>query len=780
MKRILLIGLSSALWFGVMAQPARVLTSNANKRLMSQPTLQMPEKNRLEKAKALQRGQKDLNSSAINFPVAEKNPEAVQIGSRASSTGSFYGYLVYSSVDPYLGIYQINPGNEYDFILEDPGYNALGFDLEPFNGWYVDGKINGISLYWYDAYSPGAYFSYSIDYATGELIDYKEYFNWPNFQYLFDVCTYNPDDELIYGYAFEVNEDYWTYYWAYANPDDPTNIQVIKEAEYGENFISICYKPEEELFYGITDWFDFVSIDTNGNIDKISSAPTYANGSFYDLQSGLIWDEKDGVFYWNAQFWIYDFNTIYGCLYSISPKGDFELVEQYSFDQEFSFFFTTETYINEDAPLKPSINSIDFKDASLTGSMSITLPSTFGDGSSLPSTVNYTALLNGEKYKTGTASRGQNVKIDYSVPSNGEYIFGVYVTADGIDSKTVKQVKYVGNDTPVSPKNVVLSPNGLFWQPVTSGVHNGFMDLNNLSYSVYLNDEFLGTTKSTNYRLDLTDDSALVKYTAYVIAICSGMESEPAYSNSIVAGNTISLPAFFEPTQEEFEDMTVVNVAGDTYLYEPGEITWTLTNYGLFSSGTEFNSYPMDDYIFLPPMVLQANHSYSIKFETGIYSNWYPDEYLNVLYAVSPDPDGVKGYILERYTPEIYLRDTNWETWDEVDLTFKVPEEDIYYLGFQCVSDPMQYGVYIRNIYIEDNDIYDGIESILSNDSPSISSGKNCIMIKGLKDIEIMVAGISGNVIYRQNAYQDFVNIEVQPGIYLVKAGDYKAKIIVR
>lgn len=776
MKKILLFVLAGIMSSGAFAASLPQLRQTKHPHPTSENMRVMPDKN--IKERKMSSRMTEINNLDLQKSPVTNNPFKVNTGTRDGGD-NFYGYMVYSNSDVYLGLFDITPGDGYSLYFEDPGFEELGFDLVPYNGWYVDGKLNGYSLYYYDPYTIAGSFTYSIDFETGQLLDYMEDYYWFDHEVIFEICTLNTDDGLIYGYAVDTSSEYWTYYWACASQDNPNDIQIIREAEYAENFVSICYKADEGVFYGLTSFFDFVKIDPRGNLEYISYAPYYEDAGFYNFQTGLIWDAADEVFYWNAQLMDYNYGMISGTLYSITQEGEFEFIEQYDSDQQFSFFVSTEEYINEEAPLSPTIDSVVFEGASLEGVMTVTMPETYGDGSALPENITYTALLNDDIYKTAYAAPGEQIMINYVVAQSGNQTFQIYVTSNGMDSKTASLVKYVGYDVPEAPAEVLLSPEEISWSPVVGGVHNGYVDVDNVSYIVYLNDEVLDIVKTTSYNINLLGNAGLQRYTAGVIAVAEGLNSELTESNTIIAGQPLNLPLSYIPTEEEFENMTIVNANGDSFLYGEGEITWTLTQHGLWSNGTEFSGSYMDDYIFLPPVELKAGDIYSIAFETGRYSDWFPDEYLNVVYGFSPAPYGVVGTILQDFTPSAFLSPSNFENWDRVEELFTVEEDGTYYIGFQCVSAPQQYGIYIRNIDLTLNKTV-MVETIEKEQGNIITSDGNNIIIKGFAGEQIVIARIDGRIVYEENMVENQGSYTVNPGIYVVKAGRRVAKIVVR
>lgn len=710
MKKLLLIALTGVMGLMTSNSFATPLQRKVHSRTAFDTVKVMPENTR-EKAGLKfgtdRRGHSTPGSTV--FSASQGKPFSVGTRAGGNMGDSFYGYLIYSNDDYYLGLYEITPWDGYELYFEDPGYESGltgGFDLAPDNGWYTDNKLNGVSLIWVNQNLIGGYYSYSIDFETGEMLDYYEYPNWYDMDYYFNVCTLNPDEGLVYGNVFETLETGWKYYWASAPQQDLTDINLIREIDLGDSFLSICYNPDEKSFYGFTRNYDFVKIDTRGNLQRIASAPTFedADVDFYPLTSGMIWNRELDVYFWNAQIANYSTEEIFSSLYFITPDGEFEEVEKYSLDQQFSFFVSTNLTQPDNAPETPKILSVEFEGPSLTGTMTARMPYYYVDQSSITTEMTYTALLNGEIYIQGTATAGQRVPVEYTVSEAGEYTFAVYATIEDVNSFLASTVKYVGIDTPSAPENIWLTPQSISWDPVVIGAHKGYVDTENLSYDVYLNGELLATVHDTTYPVDLYTKEGLEKYTASVVATGDGLTGAEGYSNTIVAGTPLDLPLVYKPTQAQFDDMTVLNANKDKYEYEgfydSMEITWELSPYGIFSGATEYLNTPMNDYLFTAPVNLQKGEAYSLIFQAGKYMDWYDDIYIDIMFASSPTPQGVEGYIAEQYSPDVYLRDTQFEVWEDANFEFEVPEDGIYYIGFHCVSKPGELGYYMRNIFV--------------------------------------------------------------------------------
>ena len=612
---------------------------------------------------------------------------------------NIYGYLDYSDKPGFnqgYGMYTLSEDG-YSLLWNDPLYKLV--NVKANNGWYENGKICGLVPKFQISTIIG-YWKYEIDFESGELLSYSE-LNMSSAPMVFFHSMLNPEDGLVYGYAYNL-DDGGEVWWGTVDFENPWNADPIRHVGNKAMCYSICYNPEDGYYYGINGYQQFVRVSLDGSQTFIADVVDAEKCNSY--LTGMVWNPVEKVFYWNCTYkgdWNYA-----SMLYRITPEGEFTLVSDYSYLETFPYFVTTDEYSISDKPKRPEIESIDFENADLSGSVSFLMPSEYINGDPLPGKFEYTTLLDQEVYETGTASPGETVKTDYMVSESGFHTFGVYVTVDGLKSSAASSIKYVGYDIPAAPSNVILTVTEVTWDPVIKGINNAYLNPEEIEYKVYLNDEYLGTTSETRYQVLLPLDSTLASYKASIVAVNHGLESEPGESNSVVQGSAYTPPIFFQPTEEEFSLMTTVDV-NENITY--GWIWDTQNNIPYVRCGFTYDpDQPMDSYLFLPPIYIEdASQYYDFSFLCGRRGTQYLEEYVEVIYATSPDPADYVGTIIPSYKP---LAVPTLGTWDKVEGVWNVPYSGEFYIGIHAISKGDMFGLYARDFSLKASEI--------SGDSP--------------------------------------------------------------
>lgn len=622
---------------------------------------------------------------SVNSDFEKARMSASLLNTRSSSVPTakdLYGYLYYTkdrNKTPY-GLYNLEGP---DRIMQWPGiYITATFMFTPLNGWYDNGRLCGVSMdadffYIYD------YMYYEVDFNTGEILKMNSLKLQQN---MFYRCIINPSDNKVYGYVQDIRNE--RYYWGVADMSTPTNVTLLNLAN-DDYCYSLCYNSSDENFYGVNIKQQFVRISPEGQQTVICDIPNSAN--FETYATGLAWCPADDVFYWNCTM---RDDTSY--LYAITPEGACSIIGQYPYNELFTFFLTTEGAIILDKPVPPVAQKTEFIDNSLTGTVSYRIPEKYGDGKLLPSELTYTAVLNGEEWKQGTVVPGEILEVEYTVPSRGMYTFGLYVSAGDAMSPIGTIETYVGDDTPVAPENIVLTSNRISWKAVTQGEHGGYLDLSKMMYKIYINGDYQGETSETTYSLEFDPEVLVDDYVGSVVAVCNGYEGEPGYSNKLIEGKPYSLPAYFMPSQDEFDTMTIVDANNDGTSW--GYNAWDFSVYTMYSYEG-----PMNDYLFLPPVYFEKGGAYyKFSCDAALCTPAYPDEYMQVVYATAPTPSAVKGVIIESYQPVAQYVQAEW---DNPTAYWKLPEAGTYYIGIRCVSAELQLGLYARNFKIETSEM---------------------------------------------------------------------------
>ncbi|MCH5223279.1 MAG: fibronectin type III domain-containing protein [Muribaculaceae bacterium] len=687
MKKFFTVFIAGSIAFATLAASGEVslrrqqqLAANgrpANTSLVSR-RYELPKSDNIQQAKT---------PAVINpFNLNRESSDPYRPVTRTFDEGStIYGYLAYSS-DWSLtrGFYELN-SDGYELIGDDPVLQKYSMYAD--DGWYMDGKVCGFAMQIFS----GMLFNYDyfeIDFKTNQIVRFEEY-DVNSIESYFVLAVYDEGNDKIFGIAEEFESG--KFYWASANAYDPGKITLIKAVDY-DICHSLCYNPSDGYLYGVNGYNQFVRITPEGNQTVIS---VYESADLSNYVTGLVYSPVENLFYWNAVF-----KDNSSDLYTISPDGEFNAVQNYYFDEEFTYFFTTDEFFDADKPMAPVFDSIDFVNGSLSGQVKLTMPLEYVGGTALNSDIDLTVKANGTEYYTSTVKPGSSISVDLTFEERGFYEIQAYVTVDGKNSAKTSVRQYLGNDTPTAPKNVTLSSTEITWDAVKTGVNGGYVDVDAMTYNVYLNGEFICNTTETTVPVDLGEDHPLESYTATVSAECNGYVSMTAYSNVIVSGNAYTPPMYFVPTPEEFALMTVVDVNNDGRTWQFDAVY----KCAMVNFTTSDMSWPMDDYLYLPPVKIDDPEKYyKFSYEVGLRGHYTGDK-IEVVYGTSTNPDDIVDTIIEPFEPTVLPGEGEW---NYLEGMMKVSEPGIYYIALHCLSDHYAVGMLAKNFMLADENITD-------------------------------------------------------------------------
>ncbi len=573
----------------------------------------------------------------------------------------------------------------------DPVIRQIGLPMQC--GWLIDGKLCGYYVVT-DYGSLGEHYYVEIDFETGFEVSTTE-LSTENGYFL--CADYNTDDKYIYGYGLSKN---YLFAFMKAPVADPGNITIVKEFETNEDCLSFTYNRYDQKFYGVTAEGVFVTVDKNGHQTAVNSLEGINTMSVY---SGLCYAPNEDLFYWNPQF-----GDGSSAIYTLDIKNStMKRVMTCPNSEQFVFFVSPDRRTTPSTPEIPVIKSIDNAEGTLSPSVTLALPATLVAGGELSGNITWCAMIDGVKVQSGENAAGSEVEVRFSDLEEGMHVFTFYVTDSGADSDFVSETFYVGNDTPKSPAEVTLSNTGVSWTAVTEGVHGGYVNLAELEYEVFLldlrQDEpepiSIGVTKDTSIAIPADVAAGLKRAAAEVVARSGGKSSAPGSSNEVGLGAALQLSVYFEPTQEDFDAMTVIDANNDGR-------TWSYSLYQecIKSSFTSPGKGRMDDWLILPAIEFpSATDSYIFSADIRNCNSSSPDEFIEVLIGAAPDVESMTTVILPNFQstrePATY------------EATFNVPAAGNYYIAFHTTSAEFQEGILLSNIRVS--------RSTLTSNGPS-------------------------------------------------------------
>lgn len=612
--------------------------------------------------------------------------QSFKVPSKVTNGGSeVYGFCRYSEDETVMpvGLYYIEPNGLLP-MWEDEFYYTEFYTLN--NGFLYNGSLIGTATYAFMGYMFG-YSRLVIDFETGRIISRTDYdFQNPDV-ITYELIAYNTNDGCVYGTA-RANDG--KYHWYRTSMEDLGSGDDLGVTS--PDITSLCYNEIDNAFYGTDLNGYFVKIDLEGNCTQLFKLD--ASDINFKSMASLVYCPVEKLYYTNLR------STGYGYMMAIdAEKKEIVSKDRMPVKAQFSVMVTTDEVVeNPMKPLAPQIKSLTFEDGSTTGYGDFVMPSISVSDQPLAGEILAYPSVNGVMVAPEgiLSAPGETLRVDFTDLPEGRNTFKMFVRYDGISSRTATETVYLGNDVPLAPKNVQINDSLVRWSAVRKGVNDAFLARNELRYKVYVNDDYIGETENTRMPISLPKDKEYALYTAKVIAVCRGKESEPAFSSGLASGAPFNLPLYIIPTEEQSNLCSISNSNMDEAMW------WYNDYYDAFVMG--YNDYrKSDDWVIMPPFeVKDTEKYYQLSFEIARASQKYTEEFLSVYTGTSNKPESMTNEIMAPFSPINY-----GTTYDKYIIPFKVGVDGGCHVGFHCTSDAGQYGMRLKNIFIVDNNITD-------------------------------------------------------------------------
>lgn len=611
-----------------------------------------------------------ISKKHVHAPVAENQPDL--------NEGDVYAYLGGGSFSKTMGMYKLFQDGGYEYMWTE---QLLDKSFVMQTGWLRDGNLCGFAQFGVGSWVLG-YAYEELNLATGEdiiaprLIDLDD-----NYLGYYQIAAYNPDNDRIYGYGYvEKAGDQSVFKSSPASEPDKATI-VKPDYVPAEACLALCYNDEKGVLAGINLNHQFVYIDLEGNQNPVMDIGIEG---LQNVVSAMTWSAADGYYIFNA---IIDGSE--SELYAIDPEDE-SVTQLSTVSDGLTFAFMVSPYggISPEAPVVPVISRLSFEEGENDGMLVFTLPTTNGKGELLDSELEYQVWVDGNIWERSHSGAGELVCVSFNNLSDGEHVFRVAASYDGRMSPKATVRQYIGHDTPKAPTNVSMSFNRVEWNAVTEGEHGGYLDLADMTYDVYLNEEWIDSTSDTFLEIELPEGE-ITPYNCYVYASCSGKESEAGVSNTIVFGDPLELDVEIIPDEEQAEIVTVLDANSDGSTWHPRNYQGSI----VFSYYTDPENCG-DDWLFMPGISFDdADAFYNLSFENCYYLATKPEEYFEVWLCKAPDVTSEHYCILGKTQPVS-------NKFEETTVGFSIPSAGVWYVAFRAVSNPDQAYLNIKNIRI--------------------------------------------------------------------------------
>lgn len=336
----------------------------------------------------------------------------------------------------------------------------------------------------------------------------------------------------------------------------------------------------------------------------------------------------------------------------------------------------TDPFADNDATEIPAVPTINFEKNALSGTITVTVPSYYYSGASIPATekVKMTVNIDDKEALAGDFAPG-SVQTINSTLAQGEHVMTITCLTNGEKSPVRTINFYVGNDNPKAVTNLNLDGNTLTWTaPGDKGVHNGYVDTAALTYDVLIGGKKQNSEPitATTYTFEVPAD---LQYTTIeVIASANGVSSA-ATSTVQVIGRALDLPVMLEPTVEESDLFQIINAPGhDSMFFLDQDQGFNMFRCYVGSADTA------DNWLFLPVAHFPTvDHLYNFAFT-----------YANGMYE---GKERLDIYLTKKVTTETsgmvnIMHQTSLDSPDPkyFSLNFGIPEAGDWYIAFHCTS----------------------------------------------------------------------------------------------
>ncbi|MDE6084651.1 MAG: choice-of-anchor J domain-containing protein [Muribaculaceae bacterium] len=400
-------------------------------------------------------------------------------------------------------------------------------------------------------------------------------------------------------------------------------------------------------------------------------------------QSGVI-NPNNGLLYWfvnepieggdanaaRAELVTVDLATAKATSIGTLPNGD-EVVAAWIPEQT----------IADEAPGVVTSISASFDKGNLKGSVNFTLPSSSYAGIALTGEQHWSVKDGDMVLASGDGEPGEMISAPVEVQKSGEYTFSVVASNASGEGVVTDLTAYIGYGVPQSPTGVTFAivedRNEISWNHSTALVGGGYMEGEHADYrivrqpgNIVLEEKWSGDSYS-----EPALTGALQSTYYEIIPVNGDVEGSAAKSNAMVTGSSLLLPYSEDFTEESaFALYTAIdsNNDGNTWYYSVKSAKIRQA-----TSGSQ------DDWLVLPPVLLESGKSYEFKF------NCYGLQVSNVNVfdvAMGTSPTELNIALLN----DVEVKDTKSTAMKEVAITLKPAETATYRLGIHLKSEARQ------------------------------------------------------------------------------------------
>lgn len=597
------------------------------------------------------------------------------------SGATLYGNLIYSSAWADLsevGFHYINPNTgSYIPIATSEYFTGAGT------------VVDGIAYISYSGMYTNELLTIVFDINSSTFVNVIEHDPSDYTSYAVNM-TYNYVDNTIYALVFD--EDGVNYRLSKFNPETFSYVKIA-DIIITEDIFAMAFDDKGTLYIMCSDGkvrtLDHTTGEVGEEICDTGFIPAY-------MQSAC-WSPKDKKILWAAS------NDNESYILSIDVNtGTTETLCTFNLYEEWTCLYTTDPMAEDGAPQAPTVALNLDADGSLTGSITVEAPTTTLAGDALTSgDLSLVVELNGSEIYNAQVEPGAETTLSDQQFIEGFNTVRAYAVNSVGNGAPATQKIFAGEDTPqaVTNVNVVVNDDGsatITWNAPTKGENDGYVDWASLTYTVKRGDETVATgLTETTFTDQVSGEMATYQWTVY--AVSGDKISEPATSEKVLFGSSISLPYEHAFSSENCLDLyTIENNNSDdrTWAYDKNR------NALLYSYSKTLDA---DDYAFTPPLQLTSGKMFLVEITPYCYMSSYPER-IEVTLGTSTHP--------LYQTVIIPATVVDWSTPQVLSAYFDVPESGDYYIGIHAISDADSFYLMVKDIKVTEGPNYETPKAI--------------------------------------------------------------------
>ena len=406
-----------------------------------------------------------------------------------------------------------------------------------------------------------------------------------------------------------------------------------------------------------------------------------------------------------------------------TQTGETSVLCEFPKGEEFTGLYIPAPAISKDAPAAAEGLTATFTEGNLAGSVSFTMPTKSTSGNALSGVLGYTVRVNGDaQVVTGTANAGASVQKELSV-TEGFVTISVSANNDAGEGERTSTTFWAGYDTPLPATSVQLSISDegratLSWNaPGSVGVNGGYVNALGVTYEIvrYPEGTVVAEAHSGTTFTEQLPTTGFTEYSYTVTPTSNGLTGDVARSNGVKFGNAFSTPfeATFD-TQNDFNAFSVFSENGDNFKW-----IWYQKDDDGGVAICPNTDVAADDWLFTPPILLEAGKDYTFSVDYRAYSSSYPER-MEILWGTEAMP-GSKS--LQTLLPPTDVTSKAYNTFQ----TIVRPEADgAYYFAIHDIS-----GANAMYLQIDNLRIVEGASVSEMNNAVSTTDFSECVTTLG-------------------------------------------------